>query len=34
MSTETIRPIPDHLISETEEPDNPPLQLSLPLDVG
>ncbi len=34
MSIETIRPIPDHLISETEEPDNPPLQLSLPLDVG
>ena len=34
MSTEAIRPIPEHLISEPDEPDNPPLQLSLPLDVG
>ena len=34
MSIETVRPIPDHLISETEESDSPPLQLSLPLDVG
>ena len=34
MSTEMIRPIPDHLILETEEPDNPPLQFSLPLNVG
>lgn len=34
MPTETVRPIPDHLISETEESDSPPLQLSLPLDVG
>ena len=33
MSTEMIRPIPDHLILETEEPDNPPLQFSLPLNV-
>ena len=34
MSTETIRPIPDHLITETEEPERPPLQFSLPLNVG
>ncbi len=34
MPTEMIRPIPDHLILETEEPDNPPLQFSLPLNVG
>ena len=34
MPTETVRPIPDHLINETEESDSPPLQLSLPLDVG
>ena len=34
MPTETVRPIPDHLLGETEESDSPPLQLSLPLDVG
>ena len=34
MPTEMIRPIPDHLLGETEESDSPPLQLSLPLDVG
>ena len=34
MSTQTIRPIPDHLIVEAEEPENPPLQFSLPLNVG
>ena len=34
MSTETIRPIPDHLISEIEEPNKPTLQHSLPLEVG
>lgn len=34
MPTETVRPISDHLISETEESGSPPLQLSLPLDVG
>lgn len=34
MSIETIRPIPDHLIVEAEEPESPPLQFSLPLNVG
>ncbi len=34
MSIETIRPIPDHLITETEESGNPPLQFSLPFDVS
>jgi len=34
MPTETIRPIPDHLIIKTEEPENPPLQLSLSLNAG
>ena len=34
MSIETIRPIPDHLIVEAEEPESPPLQFSLPLNMG
>ncbi len=34
MSIETIRSIPDHLITETEESDSPPLQFSLPFDVS
>ena len=34
MSIKTIRPIPDHLISDAQESENPPLQLSLPLDIG
>ncbi len=37
MPTETIRPIPSHLMIEAEEPEwseRPPLQLSLPLKVG
>ena len=34
MSIETIRPIPDHLIVEAEGPESPPLQFSLPLNVG
>ena len=34
MRTRMIRPLPDHLISDNQEPDSPPLQTSLPLDVG
>ena len=34
MSTEMFRSIPDHLITETEEPESTPLQFSLPMNVG
>ncbi len=34
MPIETVRPIPDHLAPTAEQSNSPPLQLSLPLDVG